>query len=373
MARGAGVDSKDIREERPAVFVPTPCMRPLFEFQAPSRVLVTGGAGFLGSALCSQLRTAGAEVFALDDLSAGGAALAAPIEGVHLRRVDVSRSEEVARVLTEAGPFDVLFHFAAKVGVRAVLDDPEAARIGNEAATAGLLQALSRLPAKERPRLFAASSSEVYRESSGELHEECSLRSVSGVGRWAYAASKVHGERLLDSARGLWPRGLGPVHLRFFNVVGPGQDSARGFVLPRFIEAAKEGRPLCVHGDGRSVRTYAHVDEVAATLARLSAHPTAPEGPLNVGGTARASVLELAEAVKAASSHPVEVDLVDPRDELGAGFEEVRVRTPRLERLASLGCGVPSMSLRALVEDSFQRHTMTSAVEGGATCASRAS
>ncbi|MCH2107295.1 MAG: SDR family oxidoreductase [Planctomycetes bacterium] len=258
--------------------------------------------------------------------------------------------------------------------MRAVLEDPDAARHENESATEGLLQALAMLPQSERPRLFAASSSEVYREHDGELHEESPLRPVNGVGRWAYAASKVHGERVLDGARELWPRGLGPVHLRFFKVVGPGQDAARGFVLPRFIEAAKAGHPLNVHGDGRSLRTYAHVDEVAATLARLAAHPTVPEGPLNVGGSARASVLELAEAVAAASPTPVELALVDPRVELGEHFEEVRVRTPRLERLSSLGCGVPSMGLKELVADTFNRHSaLPMGGEGRAACASRAS
>ncbi|MCH2107296.1 MAG: NAD-dependent epimerase/dehydratase family protein, partial [Planctomycetes bacterium] len=110
-------------------------MRPLFEFQAPSRALVTGGAGFLGSALCAQLRAAGVEVHALDDLSAGQSSWSAGREGLHQRRVDVSRAEDVARILFDAGPFDVVFHLAAKVGVRAVLEDPEAARRENEAAT----------------------------------------------------------------------------------------------------------------------------------------------------------------------------------------------------------------------------------------------
>jgi len=164
------------------------------------------------------------------------------------------------------------------------------------------------------------------------------------------------------------------VHLRFFNVVGPGQDAARGFVLPRFVEAARARLPLQIYGDGRSLRTYAHVDEVAATLAGLASHPTVPEGPLNVGGRARASVLDLADAVAASSPVPVELELVDPTDELGERFEEVRARMPRLERLASLGCGVPSMSLREIVADTMARHAaLPASGEGRAACASRAS
>lgn len=349
-------------------------MRPLFEFNAPTRALITGGAGFLGSALCARLLEAGAEVHALDDLSSGEASRLPVSERLTLHNVGVQSSEDVARILFDAGPFDVAFHLAAKVGVRAVLEDPEAARQTNEDATEGLIAALQLLPESERPRLFAASSSEVYSEGSGALCEEGAVRSVRGVGRWAYAASKVRCERLLDQARELWPRGLGPVHLRFFNVVGPGQDASAGFVLPRFVEAARAGSALKVYGDGRSVRTYAHVEEVAATLARLASHPAVPEGPLNVGGCARASVLELAEAVQAAAPLPVEISSVDPLRELGEAFEEVRVRTPALDRLAALGCGVPSMSLEAIVRDTIRRHVARDVQgEGGAACASRAS
>ena len=155
----------------------------------------------------------------------------------------------------------------------------------NEDVVVGLIDALRLIPDEGRPRLLAASSSEVYADANVAL-EECSpLRSERGAGRWAYAASKVRAERLLDEARALWPRGAGPVHLRFFNVVGPGQDAGAGFVMPRFVEAAREGLPLHVYGDGGSTRTYAHVDEVADTLSRLASHPALPEGPLNVGGS----------------------------------------------------------------------------------------
>ena len=374
MPPGVGVDSPDTREEAPLAIVPTLRMRPLFEFNAPSRALVTGGAGFIGAALCERLVAGGAEVHALDDLSAGWAGRLSEGDRLVLHSLDVGRTEDVARVLFEAGPFDVVYHLAARVGVRVVLEDPEAARRVNEDATAGLLAALQMLPRAERPRLFAASSSEVYRDAFAPLVEGAPVRSVRGVGRWAYAASKLRGEQFLDGARELWPRGAGPVHLRFFNVVGPGQDSAAGFVLPRFVEAARAGAALTVHGDGSSVRTFAHVDEVAETLARLACHPAVPEGPLNVGGVARASVLELARAVADASRESVEVRRVDPREELGPGFEDVRVRLPHLGRLGALGCGVPSMELGEIVADTYERHETSRAIDdGGAACASRAS
>jgi len=349
-------------------------MRPLFEFSPPQLALVTGGAGFLGSALCARLLEAGAVVHVLDDLSAGLKERLPLNDRLVLHRLDVKSVEDVARVLFDLGPFEVAYHLAARVGVKAVMEDPEEARRVNEDSTQGLLSALRLLPQRERPRLFAASSSEVYSDSRASLVEEAALRSVHGVGRWAYAASKVRGERLLDQARELWPRGRGPVHMRFFNVVGPGQDASAGFVLPRFVEAARVGGALNVHGDGSSIRTYAHVDEVASTLARLAGHPAVPEGPLNIGGVARASVLELARAVQGAASLPVDLRRVDPRHELGDSFEDVRVRLPALGRLAALGCGVPSMGLREIVADTLRRHRPPFInVEGGTPCASRAS
>ena len=349
-------------------------MEPLFKPLARRRVLVTGGAGFVGSALCARLSSQGALVHALDDLSSGHAERIEALHGVSFHSVDVTQADALARVLLNEGPFDVIFHLAARVGVRAVLANPEDARKVNEDVVVALIKALRLLPASERPRLFAASSSEVYQDDTAPL-EECSrLRSERGVGRWAYAASKVRSERMLDEARELWPRGAGPVHLRFFNVVGPGQDASAGFVLPRFVEAAVSGEPLQVYGDGTAVRTYANVDEVAETLSLLASHPALPEGPINVGGGARASVSELARAVVEVSGRQLEIQLTDPREELGELFEEVDVRVPALERLAALGCGVPSMDLVGIVRDAFERHAERSfSANGRGSCGSRAS
>ena len=370
-----------MREEPLPAIVPSLRMRPiseptapLFEPMAERRVLVTGGAGFVGAALCARMAMQGAELHVLDDLSSGHSERLENLPGVTLHAVDVSRTDRVARVLLDEGPFDVIFHLAARVGVRTVLADPEEARRVNEDVVKALIGALRLLPSAERPRLFAASSSEVYGDASSAL-EECSrLRSERGVGRWAYAASKVRAERLLDEARELWPRGAGPVHLRFFNVVGPGQDADAGFVLPRFVEAAMKGESLHVYGDGSAIRTYAHVDEVAETLSLLASHPALPEGPLNIGGVARASVLELANAVIEASGRELELKLIDPRDEIGELFEEVAVRVPALERLAVLGCGVPSMDLQGIVADTFARHAeLLGSIYGRDSCESRPS
>jgi len=340
-------------------------MRPLCPSHPPARVLITGGAGFIGSALARELVERGDDVLAVDDLSCGRPERLPA--GARLRLADVERPGALAAALRDEGPFDALVHLAARVGVRAVLRDPEGCRRSNLAGARELVGAVAALPAGRRPRVLAASSSEVYRDRRAPLREGDPLRSETGAGRWAYAGSKLSAERLFDEARRLWSPPRAPLHLRFFNVVGPGQDSDSGMVLPTFVEHALAGAPIPVHGDGRQVRTFAHVDEVARVLAELLARDV-PGGALNVGGRARASVLELARAVERASGSRAGLAFVDPRLRCGARFEEVPFREPCLERLAGLGIAPPAMGLDAIVRDALARHEVARSA-----CASPAS
>lgn len=350
----------------------------------PGSILVTGGAGFIGGCVVRELLTGGARVVVADDLSSGFAARVPG--GCELRRVDVSSPESLARILLADGPFDAVLHLAARVGVRRVLADPEACRRENLAGIDALLRALESLPAGTRPRVFAASTSEVYREKRGPLDERDAVRDERGSGRWAYAGSKLAGERALDAARHLWPDAEGPVHLRFFNVVGPGQDADSGMVLPTFVEQALAGRPLTVHGDGAQVRTFGHVDDVARTLAAIVREPDFSPGALNLGGTARCTVLALATEVARAGYERTgvraRVATVDPRRALSPRFEAVAYRVPSFARARSLGVRIAGRSLAAIVADTIERHddlrrpraeTLAGAGSGRSACASPAS
>jgi UDP-glucose 4-epimerase len=327
--------------------------------QGPRVALVTGGAGFIGAALALRLVQAGWRVVALDDLSAGDRARLASVDGSALTflRADVC-DRALVRDLVARESFDTVFHLAGCVGVRRVLADPALCAHSNRAGAASVSAALAALPPGRRPRAFFASTSEVYAERLGPLREDAALRAHATDGRFAYASSKLDGER--SFARATADEGdRGAVLLRFFNVVGPGQDATSGMVLPRFVEQAARGEALTVYGDGEQVRTFAHVDDVAAVLARLAEHAQVPAGPLNVGGTARATLLELAHAVVRASGSTAGVRRVDPRVELGRGFADVRSREPDLTRLARVlgaGADIPSRSLADIVADTWARH-----------------
>lgn len=312
----------------------------------------------IGRAAATELARAGARCLALDRRAAPG-----------VRIAELGDAEVWQRELAAFGRVDAILLLAGVVGVTRVLEDPERVRAGNAAPVEALIAALRATPVGERPRVFFASSSEVYLPARRPLREDDPVREPTEGGRWAYAAAKVAAERRLATALE-WPRGREPVLLRFFNVVGPGQESGQGMVLPTFVERARAGLPIRVHGDGRQVRTLAHVDEVARVLRELLAHRDLPGGPLNVGGAARASVLDLAQLVAALApvASPVKIEHVDPRVAVHKGFEDVAWREPDLTRLRALGIDPPARDLESIVRDVWRRHP-----SGEPGCASPAS
>lgn len=345
-------------------------------------ILVTGAAGFIGAAVCRTLTDAGRRVVGVDDLSAGRAARLAglPEPLFTFERGDVRDPGRLARLLAER-PSAVL-HLAARVGVRTVLEDPEACEVENLDGARALAGAIA--AAGRATRLVAASTSEVYAESAGLLGESSPLRPREAEGRWRYAASKRRAEEVLDEVE----LPLRPLHLRFFNVVGPGQDASSGMVLPRFVEAARAGRALEVYGSGRQVRTFAHVDAIARDVAALCAPETFgpgtaalrrdASGALNVGGTARTTISELAELVVQLGASPSAILQRDPRSAVSANFEEVRHRIPDLARARSLGLASAELrsepwALDAIVRDTLKRHGAGRPAAAEPLCASRAS
>jgi UDP-glucose 4-epimerase len=291
--------------------------------------LVTGGAGFIGSHLVEALLAAERRVVVLDDLSTGSLT---NLERVRthpdLRLVldSISHEERLVELLDEA---DEIYHLAAVVGVRRVLEEPVQTVATNVNPVEVILRHLGRRP---KP-LFLASTSEVYgKTAKTPLAEDDDL--VFGPttrGRWVYACSKAIDEYL---ALTLHQRGGLPVVIgRFFNVAGPRQVGEYGMVLPRFVDQALAGGPLIVHDDGRQVRCFAHVADVVDAILKLMACPAAQGRVFNLGSDVPVTIRELAEAVIRLVDPNLGIEHISYEQAFRPGFEDIRCRIPDLTRV----------------------------------------
>jgi UDP-glucose 4-epimerase len=291
------------------------------------RVLVTGGAGFIGSHLCELLLERGAHVVAVDDLSTGRLANLRALRE-HPRfafeRADLATAE-LEPLVARA---ERIFHLGAVVGVRRVLADPRLTWHVNVEGTRALFAAAA---AAGVPCLFA-SSSEVYgaRTDVPFRESDALLQGTSSDPRWVYARSKVRGEEL---ARGLLGGASVPALVaRLFNVVGPRQSGAYGMVLPTFVAQALAGRPITVFGNGAQTRAFLHVRDAVEALAALAERSVGCE-VVNVGGEREVSIAELAELVRDATGSRSEIRRVDPAQAYGRPVDELPRRLPDLARL----------------------------------------
>jgi UDP-glucose 4-epimerase len=288
------------------------------------KALITGGAGFIGSHLSELLLENGWEVFVLDDVSTGSLENIAHLRDrpdYHLVVESVLSPAVVSEVVHKC---DVVFHLAAAVGVRLIVEQPVHTMVTNVQGTETVLGYCS----KFGKRVLVASSSEVY----GDHREERPLaetdRRIYGPTtekRWLYADSKAMDEHLALSYH--LERGLDCVIVRLFNTVGPRQSGRYGMVIPRFVERALAGEPFEVHGDGTQTRSFCHVSDTVRALAALMDAEISGE-IFNVGSSERVSILELAERVKRATGSSSELAFV-PYDEVyGQGIEDTLHREP---------------------------------------------
>ena len=308
------------------------------------RIVISGGAGFIGSALVRELVQAGATVLVIDDLSSGRLARLPHHPRVETLIADAGEVATWRRACAQ--PWDAIVHLASVVGVDCVVADPERCRAENQRGFDALAIVLE--DQGRSAGVWAASTSEVYAEQTLPLSESACLRNES-QGRHAYAASKLYGEQRLAQAT----QGQATL-LRFFNVVGPNQSAGQGMVLPRFVERARQGQALTIYGDGSAVRTFAHADEVARSLAWLVLRQLEGliqvGGALNLGGAAVSSVLDMASEVQRCAGRVLGIEHLLPR------MGEVHQRVPDLTRLRELGAPLPSMGLSEIVADTWTRH-----------------
>jgi len=298
------------------------------------KALVTGGAGFIGSHLCEALVAAGHEVAVIDDLSTGrveNLAAIADAPGLRTHWASVLEDEGLQDLVDEA---DVVYHLAAAVGVRLILDNPVQTIETNILGTDRVL----RCAAKGGKKVVIASTSEVYGKNEDvplREDDDCVL-GPTAKSRWSYACSKA-----IDEFLGLAyhrDKGLPVVVARFFNTIGQRQTGRYGMVVPRFVQQALAGEPLVVYGDGEQTRSFTDVaDTVAATIA-LSLLPEAAGQVFNVGTGEEISINELARRVTRLTGSRSAIRHIPYDDAYAHGFEEPRRRVPDIGKLrAAIG------------------------------------
>lgn len=321
----------------------------------PARALVTGGAGFIGSHLVDTLLASACEVVVLDDLSTGSRDNLPAHDAITLVESTLRRAigdDGIARDERLRGPFDHVYHLAAAVGVKKVVEQPIESIETNAFDTAAILRFALTAGRDRTPALtLIASSSEVYGKSSEAVFRESgdSLLGPTTSRRWSYAMSKALGEHLALAHHE--QHGLPVVIARFFNTVGPRQVGEYGMVLPRFVRAAIDGDPLIVFGDGQQSRCFCDVRDVAPALPALLACDDALGSVVNIGSESPISIRTLAESVVKTLGSSSEIEHRSYDAVYGEGFEDLRRRKPDVSRVRGLIGFEPRVTLEQTIED----------------------
>jgi UDP-glucose 4-epimerase len=311
------------------------------------RCLVTGGAGFIGSRLCEELLAAGHRVHAFDNLSTGSLANLAAIRdhpSFTFERGDILDSAAISAAVAGA---DRVFHLAAAVGVRLIMERPVDTILTNVRGTEHVLAAACRTGV---PVLAARKLGGGGTVASDRLAED----SDCGIGptsrrRWAYACSKA-----LDEFLGLAyfdERKLPVTFVRFFNTVGPRQTGQYGMVIPNFVDRALAGDPIEVHGPGTQRRCFAHVDDAVRAVLLLTACPRAAGQVVNVGNDEEVTIDELARRVVSRTGSSSTIVHVPYEQVFPSGFEDMERRRPDLRKLEDLVGWRPRRSLDEILDD----------------------
>jgi UDP-glucose 4-epimerase len=314
----------------------------------PEKALITGGAGFIGSHLAELLLDSGSEVWVLDDVSTGSSENVARLverPGFHLVVESVLSPAIVSELVNKC---DVVYHLAAAVGVRLIVEQPVHTMVTNVQGTETVLEYCT----KFGKRVLIASSSEVYGDHRAERPLEEGDRRVYGPvteRRWLYADSKAIDEFLALAFH--QERGLDCVIARFFNTVGPRQQGQYGMVIPRFVGRALAGDALEVHGDGNQTRSFCHVQDTIGAVHGLMQSADASGEIFNVGSAERISIIDLAHRVLALTGSGSELRFVPHEEVYGLGIEDVLHREPSIEKIRAAIGWQPTRTLDDILGD----------------------
>lgn len=309
------------------------------------RVLITGGAGFIGSHLAERLLAGGHEVSVIDNLSTGS------IDNIaHLKTnpcfsyvIDSVTNEPLLAELIDRS--DVVFHLAAAVGVKLIVEQPVHTIETNVHGTEVVLKHAN----KKKKLVFIASTSEVYGKSTVVPFRETAdlVLGPTEKHRWAYACSKLIDEFL---ALAYWrEKRLPVVVVRLFNTVGPRQTGRYGMVLPTFVRQALAGKPITVFGDGRQSRSFTYVGDVVDALVALASEPRAIGQVFNIGNTGEVTIVDLANRVKEMTASGSPIQFVPYDEAYETGFEDMPRRVPDIGKLRELIGYSPKMALDDII------------------------
>ena len=318
------------------------------------RALITGGAGFIGSHLSEALLGAGHQVLLLDNLSTGSIENIAHLKGRPGFEYFIDSVENESLLAELIDRSEVVFHFAAAVGVKLIVEQPVHTIETNVHGTEVVLKHAN----KKKKLVVIASTSEVYGKSEQVPFREDSdlVMGPTPKHRWAYACSKAIDEFL---ALAYWKeRKLPVIIVRFFNTVGPRQTGRYGMVIPNFVRQALAGEPITVFGDGTQSRSFTHVADVVDALLKLIAQPTAIGQVINIGNTEEVSIRRLAERVRELSGSTSSIKLVPYDEAYESGFEDMPRRVPDLSKAEKMIGYKPQHSLDDIlvqVIDYFRR------------------
>ena len=309
------------------------------------RVLVTGGAGFIGSHLADALIARGDQVVALDNFSTGSTANIKHItKNFEIIDGDIRNTELINDTIKDV---DLVFHMAAALGVNTILESPLESISTNIAGSEVVLNAA----ANHKKRILIASTSEIYGKNPKQPLNETDDRVVGSPQkiRWSYSDAKAIEEAMAFSLN--QEKGLKVTTARLFNTVGPRQSSHYGMVVPRFVRSALKNEPISIYGDGTQSRVFCHVHDAIEALLALVGTDKTINGVYNVGGTGEITIKELADAVIKETSSQSSIEFIPYEKAYAPGFEDMQRRVPDISKIKQELGWAPKKDLSQIITD----------------------
>jgi UDP-glucose 4-epimerase len=308
-------------------------------------VLITGGAGFIGSHLADHYLNADHTVTLLDNFSTGSQSNIAHLEGnVTIIDGDIRNIELIDQLTKES---DLVLHMAAALGVNTILESPLESMSTNITGSEVLLNAA----AKYNKRIIIASTSEIYGKNPKQPLSETDDRVVGAPQkiRWTYSDAKAIEEAMAFALH--QEKNLSVTTVRLFNTVGPRQTGRYGMVVPRFVHAALKNEPITIYGDGTQSRVFCHVLDAVSAIATMAATDSTIGDVYNVGGTGEVTIKQLAEQVLSVTGSNSEITYTPYSDAYPAGFEDIQRRVPDISKVKGAIGWTPTKDLKQIISE----------------------